>query len=107
MRIDHPQIEFRKKHLAKYLEALVTKPYDASTVRYLDGVASIHTREKGSADIHVPLVHVNALFGFVAGALIETIASFGLDPKVETEAQAAFMKLLWIQNDLFLRNYGN
>src|SRR5271165_919782 len=33
---DHPMIRFRKEHLARYLTALVTKPYDQKMVAYLD-----------------------------------------------------------------------
>src|SRR5262249_20151174 len=32
---DHPQIAYRKQHLARYLAALVTKPYDGKMVNYL------------------------------------------------------------------------
>src|SRR5262245_12962514 len=34
--MDHPQIQFRKQHLGRYLAALVTRPYDAKMVAYLD-----------------------------------------------------------------------
>src|SRR5262245_16106426 len=32
---DHEMIRFRKEHLARYLTALVTKPYDGKMVGYL------------------------------------------------------------------------
>src|SRR4051812_12494965 len=32
---DHEMIRYRKQHLARYLAALVTKPYDEKTVAYL------------------------------------------------------------------------
>src|SRR4051794_23419093 len=60
---DHPQIKYRKEHLARYLAALVTKPYDGKMVGYLDMVGKIHTPKAGSADIDVPLVQMNALMG--------------------------------------------
>src|SRR5262245_6384419 len=33
---DHEMIRFRKAHLARYLTALVSKPYDGKMVAYLD-----------------------------------------------------------------------
>ena len=56
LRPDHPQIAFRKQHLARYLAALVTKPYDGKMVEYLDMVGKMHTDKAGSKEIAVPLV---------------------------------------------------
>src|SRR3954468_11107878 len=33
--LDHPQIQFRKQHLGRYLATLVSKPYDSKMVNYL------------------------------------------------------------------------
>ena len=104
--VDHPMIEFRKKHLATYLTRLVTKPYDANMLKYLDTVGSIHTRKTGSKDIHIPLVHMNALMGFVSDAIINTIMGLGLDHDTEVATIRAFNKLLWLQNDLITRHYA-
>jgi hypothetical protein len=104
--MDHAQIQFRKQHLARYLAALVTKPYDAKMVGYLDMVGKIHTPKAGAAEIQVPLVQMNALLGFVADALTATILGFGLDRDTEVKALRAFGKLLWIQNDLITRHYA-
>jgi hypothetical protein len=41
--LDHPQIAFRKEHLARYLTKLVTAAYDGKTVGYLDMVGRMHT----------------------------------------------------------------
>src|SRR4051812_47774174 len=38
LELDHAMIAFRKQHLARYLAALVTKPYDNSMLCYLDMV---------------------------------------------------------------------
>src|SRR5262245_2823076 len=46
--MDHPQIQFRKQHLARYLAKLVTAQYDAKLVQYLDFVGNIHTASAGS-----------------------------------------------------------
>ena len=103
--LDHEMIQFRKQHLARYLERLVTRPYDASMVKYLDMVGRIHTAEAGNPEITVPLVHMNALLGFVADALTSTIFSLGLPRETEIAAVRAFNKLLWIQSDFISRHY--
>ena len=103
---DHEMIAFRKKHLANYLVRLVSKPYDAKMVIYLDAVGRIHTRKAGSPDLHVPLVHMNALLGFVADALTSTILGLGLPRDAEVATVRAFNKLLWLQNDLINRCYA-
>jgi len=103
--VDHEMIQFRKQHLARYLEALVTRPYDEKMVQYLDLVGKIHTPKAGSPALDVPLVQMNALMGFVSTALISTILSLKLDRATEVKTLIAFNKLLWIQNDLINRHY--
>jgi len=103
--LDHPMIVFRKQHLGRYLERLVTQPYDESMVAYLDLVGKIHTPKAGSDRINVPLVQMNALMGFVADAITATIAGLGLPREDELKAIRAFQKLLWVQNDLITRHY--
>lgn len=103
---DHPQIAFRKQHLTRYLVNLVTKPYDAKMLEYLDMVGKIHTPQAGSGEIVVPLVQMNALLGFVADALTATILGLNLHREVEVKTLRAFGKLLWLQNDLITRHYG-
>jgi len=102
---DHEMIAFRKKHLARYLTNLVTKPYDQKMVEYLDLVGKIHTPKAGSEKLDIPLVQMNALMGFVADAFNATIQGLGLDREAESKAIRAFSKLLWIQNDLITRHY--
>lgn len=102
---DHPLISYRKQHLARYLAALVTKPYDGKMVTYLDTVGKIHTPKAGAKEIDVPLVQMNALLGFVADALTVTILGMGLDREQEVRTLRAFSKLLWLQNDLINRHY--
>jgi hypothetical protein len=103
--MDHPQIRYRKEHLARYLAGLVTKPYDSKMVAYLDRVGKIHTPQAGSPELDVPLVQMNALLGFVADALTATILGLGMDRNTEVATVRAFNKLLWIQNDLINRHY--
>ena len=103
--LEHEMIQFRKQHLARYLAALVTKPYDDKMIGYLDLVGKMHTPKAGSAELDVPLVQMNALLGFVADALLATILGLGLDRQAEARTLRAFNKLLWLQNDLITRHY--
>lgn len=102
---DHEMIRYRKEHLARYLAALVTRPYDGKMVGYLDMVGKIHTPKAGSKEINVPLVQMNALLGFVADALTNAILGLGLERALEVRTLRAFNKLLWLQNDLINRHY--
>ena len=102
---DSEVIAFRKQHLARYLGRLVTKPYDAAMLNYLDVVGSIHTPDKGNPEISIPLVQMNALLGFVADAFVATIMGLPLDDAGKTKTLRAFTKLLWLQNDLINRHY--
>jgi hypothetical protein len=102
---DHEIIRYRKAHLARYLTALVTKPYDGSLVAYLDMVGKMHTPKAGAKELVVPLVQMNALLGFVADAFTNTILGLGLERGVEIRTLRAFNKLLWLQNDLINRHY--
>ncbi len=104
---DHPQIAFRKKHLIRYLERLVSTPYDNSMVKYLDMVGKIHTKQAGNPDIFIPVIQMNALMGFVSDAINQTILESHLDFPIKAKAVRAFSKLLWIQNDLIQRHYSN
>ncbi len=104
--MDHPQIKFRKQHLARYLERLVTGPYDGKMVTYLDFVGGIHTPAMGNPQIDIPLVQMNALMGFVADAVNATIFALDIPCAAKQKAIRAFSKLLWIQNDLIAKHYG-
>lgn len=103
--LDHPLIQFRKQHLSRYVVSLVSRPYDAKMVAYLDMVGKIHTPKAGSPELDVPLVQMNALLGFVSDALTATILSLNLPRETEVRTLRAFNKLLWIQNDLITRHY--
>lgn len=105
LELDHAMIEFRKQHLGRYLERLVTRPYDGDMVNYLDLVGKIHTPKAGSKALDVPLVQMNALMGFVSDALITTILGLGLDADTTARTLRAFNRLLWLQNDLINRHY--
>jgi hypothetical protein len=102
---NHDVIRFRKEHLARYLAALVTRPYDGKLVAYLDMVGKMHTPRAGSGEVDVPLVQMNALLGFVADALLATVLGLGLERAQEVRTLRAVNKLLWLQNDLINRHY--
>ncbi|TFK62893.1 hypothetical protein BDN72DRAFT_902847 [Pluteus cervinus] len=104
--LTHDQIKFRKDFLSRYLLKLVSADYtNTSFISYLDWVGRIHTDSpKKKSRINVEYIHINALFGWLNGFLIEA-----LEDKVEETERArtlsAYSKLLWIQNDLFARYY--
>jgi hypothetical protein len=104
--LDHEQIRYRKAHLARYLERLVSDNYDGKLVSYLDCVGKIHTPRAGSKDLNVPLVQMNALMGFVSDALMGTILGLDMDEETKARTLRAFNKLLWLQNDLIVRHYA-
>jgi hypothetical protein len=104
--MDAEVIAFRKQHLARYLERLVTRPYDTAMLQYLNGVGAMHTAGKGNSAIDVPLVQMNALMGFVADAFTATILQLPLDESTRGATLRAFQKLLWLQNDLINRHYA-
>lgn len=105
--MNHEMITFRKQHLGRYLTVLVTRPYDEKMLNYLDYVGKMHTPLAGSPQLNVPLVQMNALMGFVADAVLNTVLSLGLDRATEVKALRAFNKVLWLQNDLITRHYQN
>jgi len=104
--MDHAQIQFRKQHLGRYLERLVTAEYNEKMVAYLDMVGKMHTPKAGSDALLVPLVQMNALMGFVADALNATILALDIPDDAKAAAIRSFSKLLWIQNDLINRHYA-
>jgi hypothetical protein len=103
---EHEMIRFRKGHLARYLQTLVTAPYDGKMVAYLDVVGKMHTPKAGNKELDVPLVQMNALMGFVSDALLSTVLGLGLDRDTEVRTLRAVNKLLWLQNDLITRHYA-
>lgn len=102
--MDADVIKYRKQHLARYLERLVTAPYDEGMVRYLDTVGAMHTSARGNAVIDVPAIQMNALMGFVADAINATVLGLDLPADVQARTLRAFSKLLWLQNDLLVRH---
>jgi hypothetical protein len=104
----HPQIQFRKEHLAKYFMQILGRTCDAKFVTFLDMVGKIHTTRAGNAEIDVPLIQMNALMGLLSDILLELIPTLPIDATTAFRTIRAFNKLLWIQNDFISRHYqGN
>ena len=103
--LDDPQIVFRKHHLATYFTRLVSAPYDAQMLGYLDMVGKIHTTRAGNPGINVPYMQLSALLGYVGDALNATILELEIAPDEKAAMVRAFGKLLWLQNDLISRHY--
>lgn len=99
------QIQFRKEHLMRYLLQLLGRAYDAKMVQYMETVAKMHTPKAGNKEILVPLVQMNALMGWIADILTDTIGQLGLDASTTLKTIRAFQKVLWLQNDFIARNY--
>lgn len=102
---DHPQIQFRKDHLNRYLMHLIGHAYNEKMAAYLDMAGKMHTPKAGNANIDVPLVQMNALMGLLSDCLVKAIWSFPVDEIQRMSILRAFNKLLWIQNDLITRHY--
>ncbi len=103
--VDHPQIQFRKEHLNRYLMQLIGHAYNDKMITYLDMAAKIHTPKAGNKDINVPLVQMNALLGLLSDALMAAILELNLEQDAKARTLRAFNKLLWIQNDLIGHHY--
>ncbi|KAG2230431.1 Protoglobin-domain-containing protein [Thamnidium elegans] len=106
--LDHPQIKFRKDFLGKYLNKILSGPYDDRFLRYLDWVAKIHTdTPEKKSKINVDYIHINALMGYVESILVNAVVNMGYEKEKESAVLLAFNKLLWIQNDYFAKYYCN
>ncbi|MEI7688539.1 MAG: protoglobin family protein [Planctomycetota bacterium] len=99
-------IQFRKEHLGRYLMQLLGRSFDSKMAIYLDMVGKMHTKNAGNAEIHVPLVQMNALMGLLSDVLSNAISQMPLDVASMLKTIRAFQKLLWIQNDFIARHYS-
>lgn len=105
--ISHPQIQFRKEHLARYLTTVLGRTCDEKLVSYLDMVGKIHTPAAGNHEIDVPLVQMNALMGFLSDILLGAVLTMPTDDQSRRDAIRAISKFLWIQNDFITRHYSS
>ncbi|KAI5292413.1 hypothetical protein KEM52_006376 [Ascosphaera acerosa] len=113
--LDHPNIQLRKDFLKGYLVRLVSNTNwaaDSSFWSYLDKVGLMHTGNPGfkhrekRPELYVELQHCALLLGWVVDTVIKFIMGLdAVDNEKKTRLLTAFSKLIWLQNDLFLRHY--
>lgn len=102
----HDLIRFRKRALLSYFTELLLSDLDESSADWMDAVGRMHTTKAGSASIHVPLIQMNAMMGFIADLFFREVASLDLDADTKLHATQALSKLFWLQNDLLSRHYA-
>ncbi|KAI5287937.1 hypothetical protein KEM54_005605 [Ascosphaera aggregata] len=113
--LEHPNIMLRKDFLKGYLVRLVSNTnwaVDSPFWTYLDKVGIMHTgtagfkhREK-RPELYVELQHCALLLGWVVDTVIKFVMGLdAIDNEKKTKVLVAFNKLIWLQNDLFLRHY--
>lgn len=114
--LTHPNILHRKDFLKLYLVKLVSNTDWSDNSKfwdYLDKVGLMHTGEPGfkhrakRPQLRVELMHCSALLGFVEDIVLNAVmGAEDVDLPTKTKIIRAFNKLLWIQNDLFLKHYA-
>ncbi|KZZ94447.1 Globin [Ascosphaera apis ARSEF 7405] len=113
--LDHPNIKLRKDFLKGYLIRLVSNTNwapDSPFWTYLDKVGVMHTgaagfkhREK-RPELYVEMQQCALLLGWVVDTVIKFVMGLDvIDNEKKTKVLVAFNKLIWLQNDLFLRHY--
>ena len=102
---DHAMVRTRKHSLGRYFVRLMTAPYDAAMIQYMDAMGRIHKAETHRSRLDVPIVHMNAFMGQVADATFALVRGLGLEPDREHALIRAYSKVYWLQNDLVSRHY--
>lgn len=112
---EHPQIVMRKDFLKNYLVKLVSTSDLTPTSpfwEYLDKVAIMHTGKPGfkhrqkRPDLRVEYIHMGALLAFVVNVVIGAVMGMDeVDNTTKGKVLCALNKVVWIQNDLFARQY--
>jgi hypothetical protein len=103
---DHDLLAFRKRALLSYFTELLLSDLDETAADWMDTVGRMHTTKAGSPAIHVPLIQMNAMMGFMADLFLREVASLDLDADAKLRLAQALSKLLWLQNDLLSRHYA-
>ena len=103
---DHEIIRFRKRALIRYFTELLLSDLDGGVADWMDTVGRMHTSKAGAASIHIPLIQVNAMMGFMADTFIGEIAALDLAPDARLRLTRAISKLFWLQNDFLSRHYA-
>lgn len=115
LRLDHPQIQFRKRFLRAYVYRIFDSNWDdMESWEYLDRVGLIHTglagvqgREK-NGPIKVDLMACTLLLGWVQDVVLTVVLTLPdnvLSGGEKIKILRAFNKVIWIQQDLFQRHY--
>jgi len=113
--LEHPQIAFRKDFLKNYLVKLVsTDDLTPSSPfwTYLDKVAIMHTGQPGfkhrekRPDLRVEYIHMGLLLGYVVDVVVGAVMQMDeVENAMKSRVIRALNKVIWIQNDLFARQY--
>jgi hypothetical protein len=78
---------------------------------YLDKVGLMHTGKPGfkhrenKPELRVEYIHIGALLGYVLNIVIGAALTLDIDIETKGKVIIALNKVLWIQNDLFVRHY--
>lgn len=102
---NHAMVKTRKHSLGRYFVRLMTQPYDAAMIQYMDAMGRIHKAETHRARLDIPLVQMNAFMGQLADVMFVVIRGLELDPAREHALTRAYSKVFWLQNDLVSRHY--
>ncbi|KAG6879891.1 hypothetical protein C0992_010244, partial [Termitomyces sp. T32_za158] len=96
LKMDHPQIKFRKDFLAQYCKKLVTMDYEQeSSWEYLDKVGLMHTGEAGfkhrekKPGLRVEYIHCSILMGYVEDILVNAVATH---PDLDLDTKTAVIR---------------
>jgi len=113
--ISHPDIVIRKDFLRSYLIRLLSTNDFSSTSpfwTYLNRIALMHTgqpsfsRRSSRPDLQVDYIHMALLLGYLLNLLIDEISILPIEEKYKRGLLTAVNKVLWVQNDLFARQYS-
>ena len=110
LHLEHAHIQRQKTFLKAYLLKIAKNEdwgNDAEIWTYFDKVAVMHTGvARGKRpELRVEVMHMALLLGFVEDLLVQTVMKQDLDDQTKSNVLAAWNKILWVQNDLFLRRY--
>ncbi|KAI0700768.1 Protoglobin-domain-containing protein [Cytidiella melzeri] len=117
LKLDSPQITFRKVFMKVWARRVLTADYsNGKTWAYMDKVGIMHTgvssfkhlKTMGIKPLNVPYRDCALSLGWVQTLLGRAILSLPedkADMPLKMDAIAAVNKVIWIQNDLFSRHY--
>ena len=110
LHLEHAHIQRQKTFLKAYLLKIAKNEQwgsDAEIWTYFDKVAVMHTgvARRNKPELRVEVMHMALLLGYVEDLLVQTVVKLQLDDETKSNVLAAWNKVLWVQNDLFLRRY--